>query len=132
MAERVNLYNEQRVILPIKINTCAIRSGPGTSSELPGLDNLYLFPRPLVGAIHRFPFYVLELYNLHFSPPSFLRSSFCLLNFLHPRSISCFLLLFTLFLFAYSSFYLALQLSFYTYFFFYFSACKLQKPLINS
>ena len=40
------------------------------------------FPRPLVGTIRRFPFYFLELYILRFSPPSFLHSSFCSLNFL--------------------------------------------------
>jgi len=84
LAERVNLYNGQRVIIPIKIKTCAIQSGPGTPSEPPGLDNLYLFPRTLVGTFRWFPFYFLELYILHFFPPPFLRSSFCSFNFLLP------------------------------------------------
>ena len=76
------------MILPIKIKTCAIESGPGTPSEPPSLDNLYVLPHPLVGILRRFPFYFLDLYILHFSPPSFLCSSFCSLNFLlHPFNL---------------------------------------------
>jgi hypothetical protein len=118
LAERVNLYSGQRVILPKKIKTCEIESGPGNPSEPPGLDKFYLLPRPLVGTLRRSPFYFLNSYILHSSPPSFLRSSFCSLSFiLHPFNLR-FLLTFSLFLFAYSSFHLSPQFSSSTYFFF--------------
>lgn len=135
LAERFNLYNVQREILPIKLRTFTIQSGPGPPSEPPGLDNLYRLHRPLVVTPLRLQLFSFYFYILRFSPPPFLRASYCSLNFLLPlvHSYVFFYLslyfFFLLFLLSFSStFFFSIFLL--RYFIFY--ACKSKSPPINS
>jgi hypothetical protein len=135
LAERFNLYNVQRVILPIKIRTFTIWWGPGPPSEPPGLNNLYRLHRPLVVTLLRLQLFCFYFYVLHFCPTSFLRPSYCSLNFLLPPVHSYVFFYLSLYFF-FLLFLLSFSSAFFIYIFllpyFIFSACKSKSLPTNS